>query len=43
MAYDKIADLLGDKADSLLNHISTTVPKDMITAPSGDFVGSVFF
>lgn len=42
MAYDKIADLLGDKADSLLNHTSTTVPKDMITAPSGDFVGSVF-
>lgn len=42
MAYDKIVDLLGDKADSLLNHKSTTIPAQMLTKPSGDFVGRVF-
>lgn len=42
MAYDKIVDLLGDKADSLLNHKSSTIPSEMLTKPSGDFVGRVF-
>lgn len=42
MAYDKIVELLGDKADSLLNHKSTTIPQEMLTLPSGDFVGRVF-
>lgn len=42
MAYDKIVDLLGDKADSLLNHNSNTISKDMLTLPSGEFVGNVF-
>lgn len=42
MAYDKIVELLGDKADSLLNHKSTTIPQEMLTLPSGDFVGSFF-
>lgn len=42
MAYDKIVELLGDKADSLLNHKSTTIPQEMLTLPGGDFVGRVF-
>lgn len=42
MAYDKIVELLGSNADSLLNHKSTTIPKEMLTQPSGDFVGNIF-
>lgn len=42
MAYDKIVELLGSNADSLLNHTSNTVSKDMLTLPSGEFVGDVF-
>ena len=42
MAYDKIVDLLGDKADHLLNYSSKTISKDMLTLPSGEFVGTVF-
>ena len=42
MAYNKIVELLGDKADSLLNHKSTTIPQEMLTLPGGDFVGRVF-
>ncbi|MCB9191175.1 MAG: class I fructose-bisphosphate aldolase [Flavobacteriales bacterium] len=42
MAYDKIVELLGDKADSLLNHKSTTIPNEMLTPAGGDFVGRVF-
>jgi len=42
MSYNKIVELLGDKADSLLNHKCTTIPKEMFTAPGGDFVERVF-
>lgn len=42
MAIDKIAELLGDKADSLLNHKSKTIPSDTLTPASGDFVSNVF-
>jgi class I fructose-bisphosphate aldolase len=42
MAYDRIVDLLGNKADSLLNHKSNTISKEMLTKPSDDFVGRVF-
>ncbi|MCB9185966.1 MAG: class I fructose-bisphosphate aldolase [Flavobacteriales bacterium] len=42
MAYDKIVELLGDKADSLLNHKSTTIPKEMLTPAGGNFVYDVF-
>jgi class I fructose-bisphosphate aldolase len=42
MAYDKIVELLGDKADSLLNHKSTTIPSEMLTPAGGDFVSDVF-
>lgn len=42
MAIDKIAELLGDKADSLLNHKSKTILSDTLTPASGDFVSNVF-
>ncbi|MDP6908352.1 MAG: class I fructose-bisphosphate aldolase [Flavobacteriales bacterium] len=42
MAYQNIVELLGNKADSLLNHTSNTVSKELITSPGGDFVGRVF-
>lgn len=42
MSYQNIEALLGDKADSLLNHTCNTVKKEMITVPGGDFVGRVF-
>jgi len=42
MAYDKIVQLLGDKADSLLNHTSKTFPKDSLILPSGNFVSEQF-
>lgn len=42
MAFDRIVELLGDKADSLLNHTSKTFPKDSLMLPSGDFVSKHF-
>jgi class I fructose-bisphosphate aldolase len=42
MAYDKIVELLGTKADSLLNHTSKTFPKDSLILPSRDFVSEQF-
>lgn len=42
MAYNKIVELLGDKADSLLNHTCNTFPKESLTLPSGDFVSQHF-
>jgi len=42
MAYNKIVELLGDKADSLLNHTCSTFPKESLTLPSGDFVSQHF-
>ncbi len=42
MGYQNIVELLGDNADSLLNHTSKTVKKELITTPGGDFVGRVF-
>lgn len=35
---DRIAQLLGDKADTLLNHVSKTVPKDYLYLPGSDFI-----
>lgn len=37
-----IAALLGDEADSLLNHVSTAIPKDKIHLPGPDFVDRIF-
>ncbi len=40
--YSKIQSLLGSEADSLLNHVSKTIPKENIQVPSGDFVDRVW-
>lgn len=42
MAYDKIASLLGDKADSLLNHTCKTFPKESMILPGSGFVSEQF-
>ncbi len=42
MAQSNIATLLGDQADSLLNHSCKTISKDQIHLPGGDFVDRVF-
>lgn len=39
---DKITEALGDKAEYLLNHTSTTIPKDTLYLPSGTFVDDVY-
>jgi fructose-bisphosphate aldolase, class I len=42
--YDikRISEALGDDADYLLNHTSTTIPKDTLYLPSSDFVTTVY-
>jgi class I fructose-bisphosphate aldolase len=42
MAYQKIVELLGNDADSLLQHQSKTFAKDLLHLPSPDFVDRVF-
>jgi class I fructose-bisphosphate aldolase len=42
MSYQKIKDLLGKEADSLLNHECKTFSKDLLHAPSPDFIDNVF-
>ncbi len=42
MALTKIAELLGNNADSLLNHTCKTVTKDQIHLPGPDFVDRIF-
>ena len=42
MSYNKIVELLGSDADSLLNHESKTINKDMLHLPGGDFVDRIF-
>jgi class I fructose-bisphosphate aldolase len=37
-----IHDLLGNEADSLLNHTSKTITKEQLTLPGGDFTERVF-
>jgi class I fructose-bisphosphate aldolase len=39
---EKIRELLGDEADSLLNHVSNTITKDHLSLPGGDFVDRVW-
>lgn len=39
---DKIRGLLGSEADTLLNHVSTTIPKENIHLPGGDFVDRIW-
>ncbi len=38
----RIADLLGDEADTLLNHTSQTIPKESLHLPGPDFVDRVW-
>lgn len=42
MAIDKIVELLGKDADSLLNHQSKTFSKDLIHRPNPDFIDQIF-
>ncbi|MET0752828.1 MAG: class I fructose-bisphosphate aldolase [Pyrinomonadaceae bacterium] len=40
--YSKIQEILGDEAETLLNHTSTTIPKENLHVPGGDFVDRVW-
>lgn len=40
--YSKIQELLGDEAETLLNHTSTTIPKESLHLPGSDFVDRVW-
>ena len=40
--YSKIQEILGDEAEALLGHTSTTIPKENLHVPSGDFVDRVW-
>ncbi|NNE98476.1 MAG: class I fructose-bisphosphate aldolase [Pyrinomonadaceae bacterium] len=40
--YSKIQELLGDEAETLLDHTSTTIPKEDLHVPGGDFVDRVW-
>jgi class I fructose-bisphosphate aldolase len=40
--FSKIQELLGGDADTLLNHVSKTIPKDVLQLPGGDFVDRVW-
>ncbi|RAU82095.1 class I fructose-bisphosphate aldolase [Pontibacter arcticus] len=42
MTYDNIVSLLGSEADSLLQHESKTIAKELIHAPGPDFVDRIF-
>jgi len=38
LTIDKIVELLGDQADYLLNHVSSTISKDQLYLPGPDFI-----
>ena len=40
--FSKIQQLLGDESESLLNHVSKTIPKGNLHLPGGDFVDRVW-
>lgn len=42
MSYNKILELLGDKADYLLNHKSNTISKDLLHLPGPSYIDEVF-
>src|SRR4030095_5320375 len=42
MANKQIVDLLGDKADYLLNHQSKTISKDQLHLPGPDFIDRIW-
>jgi fructose-bisphosphate aldolase, class I len=40
--YGRIQELLGSDAESLLNHVSKTIPKESLSLPGGDFIDRVW-
>lgn len=42
LSYDQVADYLGDEAEALLNHTSTTIDKSRLHLPGPNFVNEVF-
>jgi class I fructose-bisphosphate aldolase len=42
LTIDRIAEVLGPEADHLLNHVSTTIPKEQLYLPSPDFVDTIY-
>lgn len=42
MSHSRTVELLGNKAEFLLNHRSTGIPKESLTPASPDFVGRIF-
>ncbi|GIV50932.1 MAG: fructose-bisphosphate aldolase [Candidatus Kapaibacterium sp.] len=42
MSTDRIVEILGDKASYLLEHRCTTIPKEMLSLPSPDWVDRIF-
>jgi class I fructose-bisphosphate aldolase len=40
--FDRIKEILGEDAESLLNHKCTTIGKDMLALPGPDFIDRVF-
>jgi len=42
VAYSKIQELLGEDAETLLNHTSKTIPKENLQLPGADFVDRVW-
>ncbi|MAA78963.1 MAG: fructose-bisphosphate aldolase [Deltaproteobacteria bacterium] len=42
MSFDQITSYLGETADSLLTHTCTTIPKERLHLPGGDFVDRIF-
>ena len=40
--FSRIQKLLGNEAETLLNHVSKTIPKESIHLPGGDFVDRVW-
>ena len=42
MSFEQITNYLGEKADSLLTHTCTTIPKERLHLPGGDFVDRIF-
>ena len=42
MSIDTISEILGNDADYLLSHTSTTIPKDRLHLPTGDWVSQTF-
>ncbi len=40
--YSKIQELLGAEAETLLNHTTTTIPKENLHIPGADFIDRVW-